>query len=298
MPSTSPQPVAAPLTRAAMFLVVTVNDGADHAAAVRGLSADLSGLLRSVGFRDSDSRLSCVMAFGSDAWDRLFGSPKPRELHPFREIAATSRPIAPVDLFFHIPVAGMDIASSFATQIMSAAGGAVSRPTRARLSTSTTATFWVRRRHGEPVDQEASPPRDRGRTERSRSHYIIGRSTCTTSGRGRVPSSSGRLVFRTKLRTSSSTMPKTLLRPQRAHGDAENGRTQMCAPTCRLRGRQRRFGLIFCGYTIAAQDRADAENSFSANRPATTTRSGLQPAGPVRVRRAVGDLPDTFFPAA
>ena len=86
MPSTSPQPVAAPLTRAAMFLVVTMNDGPDHEAAVRGLSADLSGLLRSVGFRDSDSRLSCVMAFGSDAWDRLFGAPKPRELHPFREI--------------------------------------------------------------------------------------------------------------------------------------------------------------------------------------------------------------------
>ena len=84
MPSTSPQPVAASLTRAAMFLVVTINDGPDHEETVRGLSADLSGLLRSVGFRDLDSRLSCVMAFGSDAWDRLFGAPRPKELHAFQ----------------------------------------------------------------------------------------------------------------------------------------------------------------------------------------------------------------------
>ena len=67
MPSTSPQPVAAPLTRAAMFLVVTMNSGAEHEATVRGLAADLSGLLRSVGFRDSDSRLSCVAARRSTA---------------------------------------------------------------------------------------------------------------------------------------------------------------------------------------------------------------------------------------
>ena len=78
MPSTSPQPVAASLTRAAMFLVVTMNDGPEHEAIVRGLCGDLSGLLRSVGFRDLYSRLSCVMAFGSDAWDRLFGAPRPK----------------------------------------------------------------------------------------------------------------------------------------------------------------------------------------------------------------------------
>ena len=77
VPSTISQPVAAPLTRAAMFLVATVNDGAAHEETVRGLCADLSGLLRSIGFRDSDSRLSCVMGIGSDAWDRLFGAPRP-----------------------------------------------------------------------------------------------------------------------------------------------------------------------------------------------------------------------------
>ena len=127
MPSTNPQPVAASLTRAAMFLVVTMNDGPEHEAIVRGLCGDLSGLLRSVGFRDLDSRLSCVMAFGSDAWDRLFGAPRPKELHPFREIRGQHHAIAtPGDILFHIRAMRMDMCFELATQIMSRLGGAVS----------------------------------------------------------------------------------------------------------------------------------------------------------------------------
>jgi putative iron-dependent peroxidase len=126
VPSTSPQPVAALLTRAAIFLVVTVNDGADHAATVRGLCADLSGLVRSVGFRDLDGRLSCVMAVGSDAWDRLFGAPKPKELHPFREIRGQHHAVAtPGDLLFHIRSQRMDLCFELASQIMAKLGGAV-----------------------------------------------------------------------------------------------------------------------------------------------------------------------------
>ena len=126
MPSTNPQPVAAPLTRAAMFLVVTVNDGAAHEETVKGLTADLSGLLRSVGFRDSDSRLSCVMGFGSDAWDRLFGAPRPKELHPFREIQGQHHATAtPGDVLFHIRAQRMDMCFELAAQIMARLGGAV-----------------------------------------------------------------------------------------------------------------------------------------------------------------------------
>src|SRR6201981_1931321 len=86
VPSDVPHRGVAPLTRAAIFLVVTVNSGKENKATVRTLCADLAALLRAVGFRDLEGRLSCVMAFGSDAWDRLFGEPKPKELHPFREI--------------------------------------------------------------------------------------------------------------------------------------------------------------------------------------------------------------------
>jgi putative iron-dependent peroxidase len=127
VPSTIPQPVAASLTRAAIFLVVTVNDGPDHEAAVRALCGDLAALLRAVGFRDLDGRLSCVMAFGSDAWDRLFGAPRPKELHQFREIRGQHHAVAtPGDILFHIRSARMDLCFELTAQIMSRLGGAVS----------------------------------------------------------------------------------------------------------------------------------------------------------------------------
>src|SRR5437588_7625915 len=127
VPSTISQPVAGPLTRAAIFLVVTVNDGPDHEAAVRALCGDLAALLRAVGFRDLDGRLSCIMAFGSDAWDRLFGAPRPKELHPFREIHGQHHAVAtPGDILFHIRSKRMDLCFELATQIMARLRGAVS----------------------------------------------------------------------------------------------------------------------------------------------------------------------------
>jgi len=68
------------------------------------------------------------MAIGSDAWDRLFGRPKPAELHPFREIKAGSRHAVatPGDLLFHIRAKRMDLGFELATQIMARLGEAVS----------------------------------------------------------------------------------------------------------------------------------------------------------------------------
>jgi putative iron-dependent peroxidase len=126
VPSTISQPVAAPLTRAAIFLVVTVNDGPDHEATVRALCGDLAGLLRAVGFREPEGRLSCIMGFGSDAWDRLFGAPRPQELHPFREIRGQHHAVAtPGDILFHIRAMRMDLCFELAAQIMSRLGDAV-----------------------------------------------------------------------------------------------------------------------------------------------------------------------------
>jgi len=127
MPAAIPQPVVAPLTPAAIFLVVTVNPGPEHRAAIRAVCGDLAALLRAVGFRDLEGRLSCVMAFGSDAWERLFGSRRPKELHPFREIRGRHRAVAtPGDILFHIRAVSMDLCFELATQIMSRLGGAVS----------------------------------------------------------------------------------------------------------------------------------------------------------------------------
>ena len=121
------QPVSAPLTRAAIFLVVTINPGPENRAAVRSFCADVGGLIRAVEFRDLEAGLSCVIGIGSDAWDRLFGKPRPAELHPFREVRAGPRHAVstPGDLMFHIRAKRMDLCFEMAAQIMARLAGAV-----------------------------------------------------------------------------------------------------------------------------------------------------------------------------
>src|SRR2546428_12570741 len=127
-PSAIPQPVATPLTRAAIFLVVTINSGAGHRAAIRSSCADLAALVRSVGFREQEGTLTCVLGFGSDAWDHLFGKPRPGELHKFREIRAGERHAVstPGDMLWHIRAQRMDLCFELATQIMARHGPAIS----------------------------------------------------------------------------------------------------------------------------------------------------------------------------
>jgi len=67
------QPVAALLTRAAIFLVVTLKPGSESRTTVRSFCGDLSAILRAVEMRDLEAALSCIMGIGSEAWDRLFG---------------------------------------------------------------------------------------------------------------------------------------------------------------------------------------------------------------------------------
>lgn len=127
MASVVSQPVFAKITRAAIFLVVTINDGRDNEATVRDLCSDLSSLLRAVGFRDLEGDLLCVMGFGAAAWDRLFGLPKPKDLHPFREIRGQHHAVAtPGDILFHIRAKRMDLCFELTSQIMSRLLGAVS----------------------------------------------------------------------------------------------------------------------------------------------------------------------------
>ncbi len=126
--SALPQPVAIPLTRAAIFLVVTVMPGAENRSKVRSFCADFAALIRSVGFRELEGSLSCVLGFGSEAWDRLFGQPRPVELHKFHEIRAGERHAVstPGDMLFHIRAQRMDLCFELATRIMARLGAAIS----------------------------------------------------------------------------------------------------------------------------------------------------------------------------
>jgi porphyrinogen peroxidase len=123
-----PQSVTAPLTRAAIFLVLKMLPGAESLDTIRAFCADLSAIFRAVDFRNMEGGLSCILGIGSDAWDPLFGQPRPAELHPFREIRAGARHAVstPGDLLFHIRGKNMDLCFELATQIMSRIGAAVS----------------------------------------------------------------------------------------------------------------------------------------------------------------------------
>lgn len=123
-----PQAVDSPITRSAIFLVATLTPGEEHLDSVRSLCGDVAALVRSVGKRVPSGNLSCVVGFGSEAWDALFGAPRPASLHRFREIGAGERVAVstPGDLLLHIRAEQMDLCFELATLLLSRLGDAVS----------------------------------------------------------------------------------------------------------------------------------------------------------------------------
>lgn len=94
---------------------------------VRAWCADVAALVRAVGKRVQGGNLSCVCGFGSEAWDRLFGQPRPALLHPFREFGSGARrAIATAgDILLHIRADQMDLCFELATQLTGRLAGAV-----------------------------------------------------------------------------------------------------------------------------------------------------------------------------
>jgi putative iron-dependent peroxidase len=120
-----PQPILTALTPAAIFLVVTIDDGGEEA--VHDAFADLSGLVRAVGFRNPAAHLNLVTGIGSAAWDRLFAGPRPADLHPFPELVGSHHvaPATPGDLLFHIRGESMDVCFELGGRVLAAMAGAV-----------------------------------------------------------------------------------------------------------------------------------------------------------------------------
>ncbi|MFC8897908.1 Dyp-type peroxidase [Streptomyces cinereoruber] len=121
-----PQPVLMPPSRAALFLVVTVHPGAE--AAVRDALQDVTGLARSVAFRAPADGLTCVVGIGSEAWDRLVGDPRPRDLHPFPALRGPRHhaPATPGDLLFHLRARRADLCFELARLLLGRLGPSVS----------------------------------------------------------------------------------------------------------------------------------------------------------------------------
>lgn len=127
MSTATPQAVTAKLTPAAMFLVMKISDGDKKTIApqIRDLLGDLSSLQRGVSTRVPDAGLTCVTGIGSNAWDFLFGNPRPKELHPFKEIHGVhTAPSTPGDLLLHIRASRMDLCFELSSVIVSRLEGA------------------------------------------------------------------------------------------------------------------------------------------------------------------------------
>ncbi|CAM2777626.1 Dyp-type peroxidase [Prescottella defluvii] len=118
------QLILTPLTPAAIFLVLTVDDGGE--SVTRDLLSDVDGLRKAVGFRVPDSGLVCVASVGSSAWDRLFDGARPAELHEFVELDGGRHhaPATPGDLLFHIRAVSMDLCFELASKIVGRLRGA------------------------------------------------------------------------------------------------------------------------------------------------------------------------------
>lgn len=113
-----PQAVLRRPARAAMFLVLTVREGAEQEAV--DLLADLPGLVRSVRFRRPEDDLTCVTGIGADAWDRMYDAPRPAALHVLPEFVGDKHTAVSTrgDLLFHLRAEHLDLCFELARQVM------------------------------------------------------------------------------------------------------------------------------------------------------------------------------------
>jgi len=122
-----PQSIVTPLSKAAVFLVVTLDSAARALTHVLEVISDIGALTRAVGFRDLQGRLSCNVGIGSDAWDRLHRPQRPAQLRRFAEIRGPvhTAPATAGDLLFHIRAERPDMCFDLERLLLQALGDCV-----------------------------------------------------------------------------------------------------------------------------------------------------------------------------
>ena len=120
------QSVEAPLSRSAVFLVMAAGEGDAALAGVRDTLGAIGDLVKNVGFRDLNGRLSCVVGIGSALWDRLSPGRRPADLHPFTRIEGPvhAAPSTPGDLLFHLRAEREDMTFELERQLLDVIGDA------------------------------------------------------------------------------------------------------------------------------------------------------------------------------
>ena len=122
---TTPQTILTRKTKAAIFLVATINEGAERT--VHDFLPELGGLASSVSSRAPEAALAAIVGIGADAWGRLFDAPRPLSLRPFTPLSGPvhSAPATPGDLLLHIKADQMDQCFEVGRLITEALGDAI-----------------------------------------------------------------------------------------------------------------------------------------------------------------------------
>ena len=120
------QSVEAPLSRAAVFLVLAAGADDRALAGIRDVLGAVGDLVKNVGFRDLGGRLSCVVGIGPALWDRLVPDRRPTELRPFAPIHGPvhAAPSTPGDLLFHVRAERADMTFELERQLLDVIGDA------------------------------------------------------------------------------------------------------------------------------------------------------------------------------
>jgi putative iron-dependent peroxidase len=120
------QSVEAPLSRSAVFLVMTAGGSDADLAGIRDTLGAVGDLVKNVGFRDLGGRLSCVVGIGSGLWDRLSPDRRPAELHPFAPVQGPvhAAPRTAGDLLFHLRAEREDMTFELERQLLDVIGDA------------------------------------------------------------------------------------------------------------------------------------------------------------------------------
>ncbi|MCB1874939.1 MAG: Dyp-type peroxidase [Chromatiales bacterium] len=97
--------VLPPANRHAVFLTLLLNAGQDAGRQTRRILARIPQILEEVVASDTQAGLSCVVAIGAEAWDRLWpNGPRPTMLRrfPLVQDGARAAPRTSADLFIHV----------------------------------------------------------------------------------------------------------------------------------------------------------------------------------------------------
>jgi len=118
------QSVEAPLSSAAVFLVMEAGEDDGALARIRDVLGAVGDLVKNVGFRDLAGRLSCVVGIGPALWDRLSPDHRPVDLRPFVAVRGPvhAAPSTPGDLLFHIRAERGDMTFELERQLLDVIG--------------------------------------------------------------------------------------------------------------------------------------------------------------------------------